>query len=210
MYEIRCTTDGLGSVLYNRPPIEIPGGRAPRKIETNREGLLKKKIYKDKKGLFMPTDNIEMMLIGSTARVGAAKILGTFIEGGKGTEYTSFCEGCIWITSTDGSRKLYWQPNRKTWDGTDIRSFPDKNQQRHTAERPLIKPPWKLTFIIHVTDDNWSPDMIKKFFDVAGLRVGLGSYGPKFGRFIVIEFVDLRDNTDYAKKTGKESKKKAS
>lgn len=210
MYEIRCTIDGLAGVLYNRPLIEIPGGRPPKKRQTNREALLTQKVYKDRKGLFMPTDNIEMMLIGSTARVGAAKILGSYIETSKGTEYTNFCEGCIWITSPEGGRKLYWLPNKKTWDDTDIRSFPDKKQQRHTVERPLIKTPWKLTFIVHVTEDTWSPDMIKKFFDVAGMRVGLGSYGPKFGRFLVVEFVDLRNGTDYAKQTGKKSKKKAS
>ena len=208
MYEIKCTISGLAEVLYNKPPMEIPGGRPPKERETSREKLLKKKIYQDRKGLFMPTDNIEMMLIGSTARIGAAKILGSFIETNKGTEYTNFCEGCIWITSLDGKRKLYWKPNRKTWDGTDIRSFPDKGQQRHTAERPMIKTPWKLTFIVHVTEDTWSPDMIKRFFDVAGMRVGLGSYGPKFGRFLIAEFVDLRDGTDYAKKSTKKSKKK--
>lgn len=208
MYEIRCTIEGLVESLYNRPPIDIPGGRPPKNRQTNRAELLKEKVYVDKKGLYMPADNIEMMLVGSTARQGAAKILGSYIETNKGTEYTNFCKGCIWITSPDGSKKLYWQPNRKTWDGTDIRSFPDKNQQRHTAERPMIKLPWKLTFIVHVTEDTWSPDMIKKFFDVAGMRVGLGSYGPKFGRFLVVEFVDIRDRRDYAKQTGKKSKKK--
>lgn len=210
MYEIKCTIEGLVEVLYNRPPMEIPGGRAPKKRQTNREALLKEKIYVDRKGVYMPVDNIEMMLIGSTARTGAAKILGSYIETNKGTEYTNFCKGCIWITALDGSKKLHWQPNRKTWDGTDVRSFPDKSQQRHTAERPMIKTPWKLTFVIHVTEDTWSPDMVKRFFDVAGMRVGLGSYGPKFGRFLVKEFVDLRDNVDYAKSTGKKSKKKAS
>jgi hypothetical protein len=72
----------------------------------------------------------------------------------------------------------------------------------------MIKTPWKLRFIVHVTENTWSPDMVKRFFDVAGMRVGLGSYGPKFGRFLIVEFVDLRDGIDYAKTAGKNSKKK--
>ncbi|HEG43269.1 MAG TPA: hypothetical protein ENH94_04385 [Phycisphaerales bacterium] len=130
-----------------------------------------------------------MMLLGNAARRGATAILGSDIESNKGTFYKSFCEGCVWITSIVDDEKVYYMPLRK-WDPkdedqVDVRSFltgSGKKLARKIIERPLVKTPWSLTFIITVTDDNFPEKKLRKLFDVAGLRCGVGSYGPKFGR----------------------------
>jgi len=116
-------------------------------------------------------------------------ILGSDMESQKGTFYTSFCEGCIWVQGEDDPMKVYYKPLRK-WNPDDerqldIRSFPfgaGKTKGRRITKRPLVLTPWTLTFIITVTDDNFPIAKIEELFTVAGLRCGVGAYGPTFGR----------------------------
>ena len=70
----------------------------------------------------------------------------------------------------------------------DIRSFVNATKSRATTERPVLNTPWSLDFTIQVTDDSVSEDVIKSFYEVAGMRCGLGVYGPTFGRFKVEEW----------------------
>ena len=151
------------------------------------------KIWQDSKGVYVPTDNIRMMLIGNKHRIGAAKILGSYIETKKGTEYLNFCKSCLWVVGTTDPQKVYIMPKRKTFDDYDERSFINANGSRSLTRRPIFKTPWSFEFIVQVTDDNYSPEKVKEFFDVAGLRCGLGAYGPTFGRFLVKEW-ELKKN----------------
>jgi hypothetical protein len=146
---------------------------------------LTKKLYVDKGGVYFPVDNIRMMLIGNKFRPGAAKVLGSYIEKNKATEYLSFCKGCVWIRGIKHARKVYLEPVRKTYDDYDERSFVGATKARGLTRRPLFCTPWSLTFMIEVTSDLFDQSKIRELFDVAGLRCGLGAYGPTFGRFQV-------------------------
>ncbi len=73
-------------------------------------------------------------------------------------------------------------------DDVDIRSFINASNSRATTERPILNAPWSLTFSIQVTDDSLPEGTLKAMYEVAGLRCGLGVYGPTFGRFAVKEW----------------------
>lgn len=215
MYTLKITIQGIAKAMINRPPIPTTGAGPPRPkiIEalSDAEKAIAEKVYLDDVGMYLPADNIRQMLIGNQARRGAAIILGSDIESKKGTAYKSFCEACLWVTAVDGGEKVYFGPLRKKWDDTDTRYFIRKSGQtitRQITTRPLVCLPWTLTFHVFVTDDNFKSGKIKELFEVAGLRCGVGVYGPKFGRFIVIECKQIKTSTKEKTQKPKTAKRK--
>lgn len=191
MYEIECKIDGLVPIMFSRFPLPTkPGDKTKKKPQT-----VKDKMWIDKKGVYIPTDNLRMLLIGNRFRTGAAKIQGTVFESKKGTQYLDFCKACVYVRGIVHPLKVYFKPKRTKEDETDIRSFVTATPHggRDTTERPLLLTPWSLTFHIDVTEDTLSPEQIKKFYDCAGMRCGLGVYGPTFGRFIVSEWKVVKE-----------------
>lgn len=51
--------------------------------------------------------------------------------------------------------------------------------------RPAFRTGWTADFVLNVVDDRVSPDKIRLSLEEAGIRVGIGSWRPEFGRFIV-------------------------
>jgi len=192
MYEVNCTIEGMIPLMFDRffNPEKTETPQTFKGKEAWKNELILK-TYVDKKGIYCPVDNIRMMLIGNKCRVGAAKILGSFIEKSKGTQYLSFCKSLVWITGPEDPMKVYIEPKRKTFDDYDERSFltgAGKSIARKITRRPIFKTPWKFSFIVQVMDDQYDYTKIQEFFDVAGLRCGLGAYGPTFGRFVVTKW----------------------
>lgn len=194
MYTVECTIKGLVPMMFDRffDPKSVEGG-GKKKSKDSWKKELPFKLYQDKKGVYVPTDSIRMMLIGNKHRPGAAKILGSYIETKKATEYVSFCTGCIWVVGTDDPLKVYVSPKRKSYDEYDERSFINAAGSRSLTRRPLIMTPWKLTFYVQVTSEQFDSAKVKEFFDVAGLRCGCGAYGPTFGRFIVESWKKVKE-----------------
>ena len=197
MYEIRATHQGLVPMMMDRyyellkgesPPPKKPKVLSPEMIA--KEAFLK--LHADKKGVYVPADNIRMMLIGNQIRPGAAKILGSYIEKQKGTEYQQMCESSIWILGPKDPLKIYIDPARTTYDDIDVRPFVTKkgkgSASRKITRRPLLNLPWSVSFIISVTDDQIHETKVRELMDVAGLRCGCCAYGPKFGRCIISQW----------------------
>lgn len=189
MYEIQATYEGLVPMMMDRfaNPAQMEGPKK-KKVKGRSEKEILAKLHRDEKGVFVPADNIRMMLIGNKLRRGAAKILGSEMESGKGTEYLSICKGCIWVLGTEDPLKVYISPARKTYDDVDERSFINSTGTRSMAYRPILTLPWSLTFKIQVTQDNIDQSKVRQLFDVAGLRCGVCAYGPTFGRCVISEW----------------------
>lgn len=182
MNQIKCKIEGVVPIMFSRFPLPTkPGDTKKKKKQT-----IEEKMWADKKGVYIPTDNLRMMLIGNRFRPGAAKIYGSEYESKKGTKYLNFCKACVWVIGDNN--KVHFEPKRKKWDDVDIRSFINATGGRDTTERPILNTPWSLAFEIQVTDDSVPPEIIKEFYKVAGLRCGLGVYGPTFGRFVISEW----------------------
>jgi hypothetical protein len=182
MYQVTAKIEGVVPIMFSRFPLPAkPGDTKKQKKQT-----LEEKMWIDKKGVYIPTDNLRMLLIGNRFRPGAAKIYGSEYESKKGTKYLNFCKACVWVVGDNG--KVYFQKKRKKYDDVDIRSFINASGSRSTCERPILNAPWSLTFDIQVTDDSLPEDILKSMYEVAGMRCGLGVYGPTFGRFIVKEW----------------------
>jgi len=183
--EILCKIEGLAPVLQN----QFTGDKKAEDITLN------DRAYKDEKGMYMPTNNIRMMLIGNKKRRSASEILGSDMEKAKGTKYKNFCKACVFIEGLDGdTSKVYFEPSRKAWDDVDKRTYQNDKGARNHISRPMITMPWSLTFKIHVFSKDLADATIRKLFEVAGFRCGLGDFGPTFGRFIVKKWEIIEEN----------------
>lgn len=186
MYEIKTTFKGVVPMMQDRFFDLKSTEQGPKKKKKGKDlDIIFLKLHADKKGVFVPADNIKMMLVGNKHRVGAAKILGSYIETKKATEYMQMCKSCIWVIGPDDPLKVYIEPKRKTYDDIDERSFINATGSRSITYRPIINLPWSLSFIIQVTDDQIHESKVRELFDVAGLRCGVCAYGPTFGRCVI-------------------------
>jgi hypothetical protein len=185
MKEVTTTFESIVPIMFNRfPPPRKPGDTEKKKKQT-----IEEKLWFDDKGVYIPTDNIRMLLIGNRFRTGAAKIYGSEYQSKKGKKFVDFCKACVWIIGEGPKKdKVYFKPKRKKWDDTDVRSFINATGGRDTTERPILTTPWSLTFTVSLTDDSVGEELIHKMYEVAGLRCGLGVYGPTFGRFTVTQW----------------------
>lgn len=188
MYEIDCTYKGLVPSMHDRffNPEELDS--PTKKSKKSWKPELAFKLHTGPKGVCVPADNIRMMIIGNKLRKGSAKILGSFIEKGKGTLYENFAKSCIWVLGHDDPLRVYYEPIRKTFDDYDERSFINATSSRSLTRRPLIMLPWTLSFRIQVTANDLDQSKVKELFEVAGLRCGVGAYGPTFGRCVVAQW----------------------
>lgn len=191
MKTFEVTIEGIVPIMFNRfqPPLK------PGDTEKKTKQTLRQKIWIDnKKGVYIPTDNLRMILIGNQFRTGAAKIYGSEYQSKKGKKFVDFCTACVWVVG-EGKKldRVYFKPKRTKWDDTDIRSFViSKKDGRSTTERPILTVPWSLTFTVSITDDSVSSDLVHKMYEVGGLRCGLGVYGPTFGRFTVKKWEEIK------------------
>lgn len=194
MYTVNATYEGLAPMMHDRffNPEETDRGRAKKRAADTWKEELPLKLHQDKKGVYLPADNIRMMLIGNTYRPGAAQILGSYIETKKKTEYVSLCKGCIWVIGPEDALKVYLKRDGKIikWnpDDFDERSFPCKGGGRKLTRRPIVPLPWTMSFMVQVTDDRIDQNKVRELFDVAGFRCGAGAYGPTFGRCRIVQW----------------------
>ncbi len=52
-------------------------------------------------------------------------------------------------------------------------------------KRPALDQGWMLTFKLNIVVPTLHPDAIRASVDTAGLMVGIGSWRPEYGRFVV-------------------------
>jgi hypothetical protein len=53
------------------------------------------------------------------------------------------------------------------------------------VRRPALAAGWRLPLTLVVTDDLRGPDRVRQAVEAAGLLVGIGSWRPEYGRFIL-------------------------
>jgi len=186
MYEIAVKLDGIVPFMMHRFAVKDPNKKPSNKDKETQ--TLQTMCHMDEVGLFVPALNLRMLMIGTSKRKGAASIYGNEIEKRKGPMFVSLCEAYLWPRGNEKADRVYFQPNRPTWDAVDERSYITSTGGRDVTRRPIICPPWSLSFTISVVDESLKAEILRKMYDLAGLRVGIGAFGPEFGRFVVSEW----------------------
>lgn len=131
-------------------------------------------------------------------------------EKGKVVQPASHIEGAMIKSGTElrlsGAGKKTYKDLIKSSVFVFPENIPHRIQKWTVDERPVVNPTtrgrnmcyrprmeeWELAFQMEVLDDRADKDAIKEILRLAGLRNGIGSYRPRFGRFEVKKFEETK------------------
>jgi len=181
MYRITGTIKGLAPILFNKlldgelePDQKQPSTRGHVTLES-RIAKAYQKVHRNEHGIYMPSWNFKKcLLIG--CRMSGLKF------GRKGLE--PFLAASVF-------------PDHEMPFGKDEPDFihewpgripPGPRGAAVIVRRPAFREGWELPFGLNVVDDRRTPGEIRRSLDEAGLLVGLGSWRPEYGRFVVTEW----------------------
>lgn len=178
MYQITGRIQGVAPFLYNRMAndegLRGAGAGGGKLTEEQRIAEAMLKVHRNEHGLIIPAWNFKKCLV-----LGCAKA--NLKEGRYGlaglVEATVFVEGdlCFGKDDPDFLHEV-------------VGRIPPRTGAAAIIRRPALDTGWELPFTLNVMDDRRSSDYIRRGLEEAGLLVGLGSWRPEYGRFIVTEW----------------------
>jgi len=132
--------------------------------------------YKNRDGkYYIPADHIQEALIGAGARV---RVKGQ----GKKT-YKDYMKAYVFVEPNE----ILIEPQKYAVD----RRYVKVSGKGIIRSRPRFDD-WKAEFELLVTDDTLPLKDIREILEIAGTRIGIGDYRPKFGLFTMDKFVEVR------------------
>lgn len=178
MYRIKGEIEGSAPLLFNRfteeSQADMESGKTGGKftVEQRRQQALDC-IYRNERGIYLPNWNFKCCLIEG-ARRGKVKE-------GKGSIAplllaTMFVDGELVFSHAVEFLHEHWGRRPPRTGGACM------------VRRPGLEPGWKLPFCLVVIDDRRDASNIRLALEEAGLLVGLGSWRPEYGRFVVTKW----------------------
>jgi hypothetical protein len=140
----------------------------------------KEKVYKNSKGLFIPASAVEACMRNA---------IGDVCPNKKTKAYRQVIQSCLHVEPTELliGNKVYDEIVKDV-----VTRGKGEKVTRVVTFRPLIKE-WKIKGIINYLDvPELSGQTIKNCLEIAGYKYGLLSHRPKFGRFEIINWKELR------------------
>jgi hypothetical protein len=152
-------------------------GTQPKTDEQYRK-FAEQKAYRNKKGeLVIPCDAIKTIIRNASKELVGVK---------KSKNIERVIRSGLFIKEDGEGLSL----GKKDHDGIvrDIITRTEgKKQTRVPTYRPLIRE-WKTKGTLNLFDDELSPDFIKQALSLGGIRYGLLSHRPDFGRFKITKW----------------------
>ena len=179
MYTVIGKLKGVAPILFNRmteaSESSLATGSAGGKLTEDQrmeEALLK--VYRGEQGIFLPSWTFKQVMLAGCKKAG--------IKRGKAS-LAPFLEATVF-------------PDHELPFGKEAPDFihehwgrrPPKTGGACMIKRPAFREGWELSFRLSVVDDRIPAGDIRKSLDEAGLLVGMGSWRPEYGRFVVTEW----------------------
>ncbi len=191
MYHISGVLEGVAPKLFSRFTEEAKeslekassGGKFTKE---QRVAEAEQLVHRNKDGyICLPAWNLKKCLMnGATA--------GGLKEGRKSLmpyiAATVFVEGEL-LFSKNGSGNL----TQVDFMHECVGKRPPKTGGACMIRRPALDTGWQLPFRFIVVDDRRNPDQLRRALEEAGLLIGLGSWRPEYGRFIVRDWKVQKD-----------------
>ena len=127
--------------------------------------------YKNSNGYYIPSVHIQEALVKAGARI---KVKGQ----GRRT-YKDYMKSYVFVEPEE----IPITPQKWTLD----RRYVKIQRSGITRNRPRFDG-WSATFQLLITDDSLPLSEIKEILEIAGQRIGIGDYRPRFGLFEVVSF----------------------
>lgn len=172
MYHITGSIEGVAPILFSRWVTDLEASTTGQRMTPEqRTAEAEQKVYADDGGLFFPAWNLKRALV----------------------------DGCRSANLKDGRKSIAPLvmasvfPDREPRFGVEAFDFMHESTGRRPAKtggavlirRPALREGWRLAFGLNVVMDRLHPDVIRASLDEAGLVIGIGSWRPEYGRFVV-------------------------
>lgn len=178
MYRISCTAIGTAKLLFNRVldgELEADPSK-PRKNKSRmtpqeRDEEAAERVYRNKQGIYMPAWNFKQCVLRG-AQLSGLKVGKT---GLKEILAPSFFPDDELLFGKKEPDELFVHWGRR----------PPRTGAAVMVRRPACNKGWKLKINAVVWDDSIASGDVREAIEVSGARVGLGSWRPEHGRFII-------------------------
>ena len=183
MYRIEGKVQGVAPILFNRMlegELEPPPGKSGKGRVTREERIeeAQQRVYFDEHGLYLPAWNFKQCLLEGCKRAG--------LKVGRGS-LAPYLAATIFP-----DQRLYFHKNEADFMHEWWGKRPPKTGGACIIRRPALREGWELTFGLNMMDERRTEGEVRRSLDEAGLLVGLGSWRPEYGRFIVVEWQVIR------------------
>ena len=184
MYKIRGKLQGTADLLFNLMTADTEknlrsGATGGKFTDDQRTEEAKSKYPVDPDGNAIISNWMFKRVLADGAKAGKVNIgrksLAPFLIA------TVFVEGYIHLT-----------PNIYDYIHEVPGKRPPKTGGACIIKRPAFRTGWIAEFTLNVLDDGINADQIRASLEAAGIYVGLGSWRPEYGRFIVTEWEVIR------------------
>jgi hypothetical protein len=183
MTEIDIEIEGLSDILFDKFFDHSKNERPPeKKFYTDPDG--------DGKTVCLPSENLWSFLFAELNQGCARRF-----EGKKSKEYLSYGQSHVaikpdFIPFTENGKQVQFDKFGKKFRIFQ-QSAPTKLSgggmiKQEAKKRALVKLPWELKFnIVVFKNDRVTSEKLLEWFNKGGILIGLGTYRPRFGRFMV-------------------------
>lgn len=176
MYRIDASIRGVAPILFNRfadpDAIRRPSAGGSFTDEQRLEEALLK-VHRNGHGVYLPAWNLKCCIVDGARR-------GNLKEGKKSV--APFIQATVFPEDAPFGKA---EPDEihETWGRK-----PPRTGGACLIKRPMFRAGWELPLVINVVDDRRDPETLRRALEEAGMLVGVGSWRPEYGRFIVTEW----------------------
>jgi hypothetical protein len=211
MYEVLVRLEGISPLLQHR---FAGNGNNSTSKKKNSKAIAGEVDYSEEWRSTCYVNNLQEVYIPSAHLEGAlVKAAVQFkIKGKRGKTFKDLCRAAVFVDpatipfsdGNGGTLKLPKEPPViENGEGCDAPVYVDERdavvqRNRIIRNRLAVNAGWQAQFSLQVADDGMPIDTMQQIMTEAGLRVGIGDYRPRFGRFRVVRFEEVSDNAKVA------------
>lgn len=181
----RVTIEGVCPMLQNRLPVLVGGGKRKSKAEIadmSANEWKEKAYFAEDIGVYLPAEHIERSI---AVAAGNWKL-------GKKVTATVFCSDTRFPIKMKNFPRFTSIEDFVTHGLVDRRNVKMKTGSSVGRARPMLPTGWRVTVDVMVTAPDIGGDTLAEILEHAGQFVGIGDYRPKFGRFDVVSFEEVK------------------
>lgn len=171
MYRITASIEGVAPLLFNRRVTDPDAPAGGKLTDEQKQTEAESKVYRDDAGLYWPAWNLKRALLDGCKAAG--------IKNGRAS-MASLMQAAIFPEQEPRFGKDTFDEMHET-----LGRVPPRTGAQVTVRRPMLSKGWHLDFGIVVVLDHVRPEPIRTALETAGLLVGIGSWRPDYGRFLV-------------------------
>ncbi len=180
MIRVTGTIEGVAPILFSRMYGNIEGGpkrdtsAEAKQLAREQEPLMR--CHRDERGVFIPPDMFKQVILagGKAGDVKSGRKSYSAI-----LEATLFCQGPLHL-GKEGPDEVF-----EHWG----RVPPGPRGAAVMLRYPLFRVGWRAGFdVILTTGDSNTIAAVQRCIESGGLLVGMGSWRPEYGRFVLVEF----------------------